>query len=226
MSTPPSQQVIAILGSTGVQGASVLHHLLTTLPATTTALRAITHSAPSAAVSAIPPISTHPSLSIHQADVLSPPSLIEAFTGAQVVFGNTNSQDPRFAATGDQYATELQAIKNIVDACVEAGMELLILSALNDMGYLSRRCWDFRAKSEGMEYARAVSARERDEKGEKGLKVVFPQLGWYMNNFVWWHPGVPNAEDGVVEFEIPGADPNVKGRPCVIALCHSPPRYT
>jgi len=33
-----------------------------------------------------------------------------------------------------------------------------------------------------------------------------------MNNFVWWHPSAPNAEDGVVEFEIPGADPNVKGR--------------
>jgi len=167
MSASVPQHLIAILGSTGVQGASVLHYLLATVPATT-ALRAITHSSPSAAASAIPPISAHPNLSIHQADVLAPPSLIIAFTGAQVVFGNTNSQDPRFAATGDQYATELQAIKNLVDACVETGVGLLILSALNDMGYLSHRCWDFRAKSEGMEYAKGVSAREREIKGENG----------------------------------------------------------
>ncbi|KAF8454277.1 hypothetical protein BDZ91DRAFT_786579 [Kalaharituber pfeilii] len=198
-----SPRTISVLGSTGVQGASILHYLLANTDPATTHLRALTHSAPSSAASALPPLSSHPNLTVHQVDILSKSTLITAFTGSQVVFGTTNSQDPRFSK--QPLELEIQAIKTFVDACVEANVELLIHSSLADMGPMANRVHDFAAKSEGMKYARKIA----ENSGGK-LKVVFVQMGWYYNNFFWWHPPVVNKEDGVVEFEIPGADPNAK----------------
>lgn len=200
-----NNQTIAILGPNGVQGASVLHHLLKTTTSTTH-IRALTQSPKSQQAQSLPSTAQYPNLSIHQADVLSFESLKSAFAGCKIVFGNTNSADPRFAcnvSVGDT-PPEFTAIQNIVNACIECEVELLILSVAEDFGAVARYSTVFKGKSLGREYAEACF-----ERGE--LNVVFVTLGWYFSNFATSYPPTLNAEDGVVEFWAPWAKTDVKG---------------
>lgn len=76
-------------------------------------------------------------------------------------------------------------------------MGLLVLSCLPDVGELGKRSPDFVNKSEAMRYAKR---RAR----ETGLRVVYVQLGWYMQNFVENHDAKVNPVDGVIEFQMKG----------------------
>ncbi|KAF8453828.1 hypothetical protein BGX38DRAFT_1268340 [Terfezia claveryi] len=187
-------QTIAILGPTGIQGASVLHYLLRS-PSTTFNLRAIT-TRPDPSPS-LPSLSAHPNLSVHHLpSPTSIPHLTQFFTGCTAVFGNTNTHSPVFDGKPDS-PTEIGALKAIVDAAVEAKVGLLVLSCLPDVGELGKRSSDFLNKAEGMRYA-------KERARETGLRVVYVQLGWYMQNFVEIHDAKVNPVDGVVEFQMQG----------------------
>ncbi|KAF8430379.1 hypothetical protein EV426DRAFT_526242 [Tirmania nivea] len=191
MTAPTTPQTIAILGPGGIQGASVLHYLLPTA----FTLRAIT-TRPGIS-SSLPSLPAHPNLSIHH--LPSPTStshLTQFFTGCTAVFGNTNTLSPIYDRKPGS-PTEIDALKAIVDAAVEAKVGLLVLSCLPDVGELGKKSPDFVNKIEGMKYA-------KERATETGLRVVYVQLGWYMQNFVEDHDALVNPTDGVVEFQMQG----------------------
>ena len=200
--TVPSPKVITILGSTGIQGASVLHYLLQ-CPESHFHLRAITtRPSPSSSLAAV---SSHPNMTVHVlSDTTSKTGLLEIFSGSHVVFGNTNTHDKRYDGKPGS-PTEIQALHAIVDAAIEANVELLILSCLPDTGELGHKSSDFLNKLNGMKYAQQKAK-------ETGLKVVYVQLGWYVTNFIGGHDPVVNEVDGVVEFAMKGLKQDKRGK--------------
>lgn len=220
MSTP-SPKTVTILGSSGLQGASVLHYLLQ-LPTSDFNIRAITtrpvHS-PS-----LPDLSMHPNMSIHfLRDTTSKDELVELFKGSQAVFANTNSLDSRYDGKPGS-PTEIQALHAVVDAAVDANVELLLLSCLPDLGKLTQSYHDFANKVNGTNYARQIAKAT-------GLKVVYIQLGWYITNFIDDHDPAVNEKDGVVEFFMRGLKQDKPGTSCraldlstlhITALLNSP----
>jgi len=210
--TTPTPKTIAILGPGGIQGASVLHYLLRSAPTTFT-LRAIT-TRPGSSPS-LPPLSSHPNLSTHHLpSPASIPHLTNFFTGCTAVFGNTNTLSPIYDGKPGS-TTEIDALKAIVDASVEAKVGLLVLSCLPDVGALGKGSPDFVNKVEGMRYA-------KERARETGLRVVYVQLGWYMTNFVGDHDALVNPDDGVVEFKMQGLRQDKRGRFAIWFWQHSP----
>ncbi|KAF8470633.1 hypothetical protein BDZ91DRAFT_791590 [Kalaharituber pfeilii] len=205
---------VAILGSTGIQGASVLHYLLKQ-PTTSFQLHALTQSPIKPHSPALPSLADHRNLTVHQADPTDISTLIPIFQGKQVVYGNTNTQDPRFFSP-DSKLTEVDALRNIVDASVAANVELLILSTMPDIGAIGEASPGFKNKVEGMRYAREVAQKT-------GLRVVFVQVGWYLTNFVEEHDPKVNEEDGVVEFFMTGTYTDLG--PIVKAIIDHPEPY-
>jgi len=129
-------------------------------------------------------------------DPTSKAGLLEIFSGSQVVFANTNTLDKRYDGKPGS-PTEFQALQAIVDAAIEAKVELLVLSCLPDAGELGDKSPDFFNKVKGMKYA-------KQKADETGLKVVYVQLGWYITNFIDGHDPVVHEVDGVVEFAMQG----------------------
>jgi len=79
-----------------------------------------------------------------------------------------------------------------------------VLSCLPEVGRLGKRSPDFVNKTEGMRYA-------KERARETGLRVVYVQLGWYVQNFVEDHDAVVNPADGVVEFRMQGLRQDKRG---------------
>ena len=139
-------------------------------------------------------------------DTTSKSELVELFRGSHAVFANTNSLDKRYDGKPGS-PTEIQALHAVVDAAVDANVELLLLSSLPDIGKLRHTFHDFENKVDGMNYAKQISKTT-------GLKVVYIQLGWYITNFIGDHDPCVNEDDGVVEFFIPGLKQDKPGASC------------
>jgi len=129
-------------------------------------------------------------------DTTSKDELIELFKGSHTVFANTNSLDGRYNGKPGS-PTEIQALHAVVDAAVDANVELLLLSCLPDLGKLTQSYHDFANKVDGANYARQIAKAT-------GLKVVYIQLGWYITNFIHDHDPTVNEKDGFVEFFMRG----------------------
>ncbi|TCD70551.1 hypothetical protein EIP91_002897 [Steccherinum ochraceum] len=165
-------KVVAVIGSTGAQGFSVVQSLLPSF-----FVRAFTRSQEKLQSLA----SENPNLSVVQVDPNDTAAVKAALHGVWALFVNT------FSDYTQPLGVEEKQGKGIVDAAAEAGVEWLVFSSLPDN-------MPFRAfvdKANVMKYAREIARKS-------SMKNVFVELGYYMSNSLW-NPPV-QAADGVVEF--------------------------
>lgn len=142
-----ADQVVAIIGATGVQGSSVLRSLLSTPHP----LRALTHS-----VSKLQPSEQ---LTVVGTDISDSMSLESGLRGAWAVFVNT------FSDYSKPEGTEEALLKKIIDASSKSGVRYIVLSTLPE-GMPARA---YLEKSNAMQYARETAKRS-------GLKAIFVQV--------------------------------------------------
>jgi uncharacterized protein YbjT (DUF2867 family) len=119
------QRLITVFGATGAQGSSVLRSLAANV-SKPFALRGITRSPssdPAQRLSAL-------GVEVVKADGWDKESMIAAFKGSWGAFVNTNSDDPAFE--DPQFTkTEIDLGKLIIDAAIEAGVEVFVYSGSN-----------------------------------------------------------------------------------------------
>lgn len=142
-----SDQIISIIGSTGVQGSGVLKALL---GSTSHPVRALTKSPAK--------LRPHPHLTPVEIDITNSASLREGLKGSWA-FVNT------FSDYSKPEGTEVTLLKSIIDAAVDAGVQYLAMSAL-PAGMPARA---YIEKSTAMEYAKELSM-------ETNLKPIFVQV--------------------------------------------------
>lgn len=116
------KQLVTVFGATGLQGSSVLNslHANTQKPF---ALRGITRNPSSDAAKKL----TASGIEVVKADGWDKASLIAAFRGSWAVFANTNSDDA-VLENPSETRTEVDLGSIIVDAAVEAGVEVFVYS--------------------------------------------------------------------------------------------------
>lgn len=151
MTSPAASQTVAIIGSTGTQGSSVLHSLLDTPHP----IRALTRSG----AKLQPLVDAHPTLHVQNTDIGDVASLKDGLRGAWALFVNT------FSDYSKPEGTEEALLKSIIDAAAESGVEYLILSALPE-GMPARA---YEEKSRAMKYTRIISKRT-------SLRPIFVQV--------------------------------------------------
>ena len=120
-----AQKLITIFGATGAQGSSVLR----SLAANTSkqfVLRGTTRDPSSDSAQRISELSVE----VIKADGWDKASMVAAFNGSWGAFVNTNSDDPIFEDP-ENTKTEVDLGKIIVDAAIEAGVEVLVYSGFN-----------------------------------------------------------------------------------------------
>jgi nucleoside-diphosphate-sugar epimerase len=122
-----SKKQITVFGATGAQGSSVLRSLSqnTTTPFS---LRGTTRNPTSTASKSL--LEQVPDLDLVQADGWDKASTVAAFRGSWGAFVNTNSDDAVFE-NPEETRTEVDLGKIIVDAAIEAGVEVLVYSGFN-----------------------------------------------------------------------------------------------
>lgn len=121
------QKLITVFGATGAQGSAVLRSLAqnTTTPFR---LRGTTRNPSSEASKALK--SQVPGVELVQADGWDKAALVKAFHGSWGAFVNTNSDDAVFE-NPEETRTEVDLGKTIVDAAVEASVEVFVYSGFN-----------------------------------------------------------------------------------------------
>ena len=132
-------RTVAVIGSTGNQGSTVIRSLLDT----SYSIVALTRS-----TSKLEPlIVAHPQLSAVQADIMDATSLQGVLRGVYALFMNT------FSDYTKPDGTEEALLRSIVDTAVQSGVQYLIMSVLPE-GMPARA---YIAKSRAMNYAREVT---------------------------------------------------------------------
>ncbi|KAH6697310.1 hypothetical protein F5X68DRAFT_226696 [Plectosphaerella plurivora] len=192
----PTTKIVTIFGSTGQQGGSVARALLRDQSGTFK-VRGITRKPDSDAAKAL----SSAGVEVVQADGLIKDELVAAFRGTWAVFANINSDDP--CINEKDGPTEEDMGKIIVDAAVEAGVEVFVFSGMASATETTNG---------------AVPAKAFDEKhaiGQYARSKLFQSVvevspGWYMESFLWaevmgvfggW-PHTPGAE-GNMTFTCP-----------------------
>jgi hypothetical protein len=120
-----SQDLITVFGATGAQGSSVLRSLAAN-DSNQFALRGTTRDPSSDAAKRISALGVE----VVKADGWDKTSMVAAFNGSWGAFVNTNSDDPIFEDP-EHTKTEVDLGKLIVDAAIEAGVEVLVYSGFN-----------------------------------------------------------------------------------------------
>lgn len=119
------QRLITVFGATGAQGSSVLRSLAANT-SNPFSLRGTTRNPLSNSAQRISTLGVE----VVKADGWEKESMVTAFKGSWGVFVNTNSDDPIFE--DPQFTkTEVDLGKSIVDAAVEAGVEVFVYSGFN-----------------------------------------------------------------------------------------------
>lgn len=119
------QKLITVFGATGAQGSSVLRSLAASL-SKQFILRGTTRNPSSDQAKRIATLGVE----VVRADGWDKASMVAAFKGSWGAFVNTNSDDPIFEDPKNT-KTEVDLGKQIVDAAIEAGVEVLVYSGLN-----------------------------------------------------------------------------------------------
>ncbi|CAO2651410.1 Nn.00g039800.m01.CDS01 [Neocucurbitaria sp. VM-36] len=193
-----SQKLITVFGATGAQGSSVLDSLSrnTSHPF---ALRGITRNPTSPSAQKL----SSTGVEVVQADGWDKTSMVAAFKGSWGAFVNTNSDDAVFE-NPEETRTEVDLEKGIVDAAIEAGVEVLVYSGFNSAreitgGKVENKAFD--DKNAIGEYAKSTGAFKA---------VVLASPGWYFENFFikdlapifGGFPYIP-SEDGTLVLHVP-----------------------
>ncbi|KAJ8116488.1 hypothetical protein OPT61_g2093 [Boeremia exigua] len=192
------QKLITVFGATGAQGSSVLRSLAANA-SKPFALRGTTRNPSSDSAQQISALGVE----VVKADGWDKESMVAAFNGSWGVFVNTNSDDPIFEKP-DFTNTEVDLGKLIVDAAVEAGVEVFVYSGFNSAkeitgGKVANPAFD--DKHAVGEYAKSTEAFK---------SVVLASPGDYFENFTHQDlapvfGGFPyiQSEDGTLVFRLP-----------------------
>ncbi|KAF3037458.1 hypothetical protein E8E12_001371 [Didymella heteroderae] len=193
-----SPKLITVFGATGAQGSSVLRSLATNT-SNQFALRGTTRDPSSDSAKRISALGVE----LVKADGWDIASMVAAFKGSWGAFVNTNSDDPIFEDPGNT-RTEVELGKLVVDAAIEAGVEVFVYSGFNSAkeitnGKVANPAFD--DKYAIGQYAKSTGAFK---------SVVLASPGDYFENFT--HPdlapvfgGFPfiPSEDGTLIFRSP-----------------------
>ncbi|KAJ2608318.1 hypothetical protein H4S08_004494 [Coemansia sp. RSA 1365] len=182
-------KLIAIIGATGLQGGSVLK---TFHASGEYKIRAITRNPNSNTVKDLS--KKYADVEWVQADLNDLSSLTKAFSGADVVFGVTNSVDADLIQriqSGD-YEAEYKQGKNIVDAAIAEKVESLILSSMYSIKQLSGGKYSGAFHLETKYNAEQYLLSKADQ-----IKGFILHLGSYLENFT---RTARIADDQTIEF--------------------------
>jgi nucleoside-diphosphate-sugar epimerase len=119
-----SSKLITVFGATGAQGSSVIRSLQANT-SKTFHLRGITRNPESPSAKTL----SKSGVEVVKADGWDKESLVAAFKGSWGAFVNTNSDDSVFH-NPEETRTELDLGKIVVDAAVEAGVEIFVYSGM------------------------------------------------------------------------------------------------
>ncbi|PIA18638.1 NAD(P)-binding protein [Coemansia reversa NRRL 1564] len=168
-------KLIAIIGATGLQGGSVLK---TFHASGEYKIRAITRNPNSNTVKDLS--KKYAGVEWVQADLNDPSSLSKAFSGADFVFGVTNSVDADLIQNiqFEDFEVEYKQGKNIVDAAIAAKVDSLILSTMYSIKKLSGGKYSgalhLEAKYNAEQYLRSKASQ---------IKGIILHIGSYLENF-------------------------------------------
>ncbi|KAI9182835.1 hypothetical protein H9P43_003745 [Blastocladiella emersonii ATCC 22665] len=183
--------VIAVVGSTGTQGGSVVASLLRS---GNWKVRALTRNPQSERARDL----ASKGAQVIRCDVDIPADLNAAFAGAKAVFAVTNFWEPANLARGD-LDFEVRQGQKMADAAKEAGVEHFIWSSLPNAAKLTENklnCHQFTSKGRVEEYIREI-----------GLPSTFIYTGLYMSN-IQSHFAPARLADGSFEWST-AVDPEV-----------------
>lgn len=163
-------KILAVFGSTGHQGGSVINHVLNDPELSQEySIRAITRNVNSDKAKHL-----KDKVQVVQGDVLDRASLETALSGVHTVFAMTV---PSFGPDG--FEIEYNSAKMIADVAVEKGAKYIIFATLPSVTNLSggkyTRVTQFDAKAEAEQYIRGLD-----------IKSAFVSMGSYMDN--WENP--------------------------------------
>ncbi|KAL7913151.1 putative hscarg dehydrogenase [Trichoderma velutinum] len=162
-------QVLAVFGATGLQGNSVIDHVLNDAELSQRyKIRAITRDVNSDKANEI----KAKNVEVIQGDVFDQDSLDKALAGVHTVFLMTN---PSFAP--DALEVEFNTAKNVADVSVKNGVQYIIFSTLPSVSQISRGKYTkvtmFDAKAKAESYIRSLP-----------IKSAFCSLGSFMDNYI------------------------------------------
>lgn len=159
--------ILAVFGATGVQGGSVINHVLNDQELSRKyKIRAITRDVNSEKAKLL-----QEKVEVVQGDVLNQASLETALAGAHTIFAMTT---PSFGPGGLE--VECNSAKRIADVAVQKGSAYIIFSTLPSPTEISggkyTHVTPFDAKAKAEQYIRGLP-----------IKSAFVSLGFFMENF-------------------------------------------
>jgi hypothetical protein len=187
-----SKKQITVFGATGAQGSSVLRSLSQNIT-TPFSLRGTTRNPTSTASKSL--LEQVPDLDLIQADGWDKASMVAAFRDSWGAFLNTNSDDAVFE-NPNETRTEVDLGQIIVDAAIEAGVEVLVYSGFNSAKEITGgkvanpafdgTCWLCHVAAKRS----LIASTDKNAIGEyakstRAFKaVVIVGSGWYFENFL------------------------------------------
>ena len=160
-------KILAVFGATGIQGGSVINHVLNDLDLSQNyEIRAITRDVNSEKAKQL-----KEKVNVVEGDVLNPATLETALAGAHTVFAMTT---PSFGP--DAVEVEYNNAKAIADVAVQKGAAYIIFSTLPSVIEISNGKYThvtpFDAKAMAEKYIRGLA-----------IKSAFVSYGFFMENF-------------------------------------------
>jgi hypothetical protein len=213
--------ILAVCTATGVQGTSVVQHVLqdTNLMGTLSQVRCLVRNPESEAAKRLTALDSR--VKLYETDMSDARQVAEAFEGVWAVFYNLNSLDPSIGLHEEDIG------KAAIDSAIEKGVKVFILSTLPDVesrsqGALHVPHFTLKAHIEAYLYKKRLHIL--------GYAVA---LGFYIPNFATWtRPTKRDPQDThftvstvmSASTRIPIADPGDVGL-VVARTLHKPVRY-
>ncbi|KAF2027972.1 NAD(P)-binding protein [Setomelanomma holmii] len=169
-----SHKLITVFGATDAQGSSVLRSLSQNT-ITPFRLRGTTRNPSFDASKAL--LTQVSGLDLVQADGWDKASMVAAFRDAWGAFVNTNSDDPVFE-NPEETRTEVDLGRLIVDAAVEAGIEVFVYSGLNS----AREITGGKGPNKAFDDKHAIGKYVKFTGASKAVVLASP--GWYFETFL------------------------------------------
>jgi uncharacterized protein YbjT (DUF2867 family) len=196
------KKIIAIIGATGAQGGGLVNAILTD-PGSEFSVRAITRDTGSDKAKAL----ASRGAEVVSADLDIVDSLTKAFKGAYGVYALTNFWE-HFSPE-----KETAQAKNIADAALEAGVQHVIWSSLEDT-----RNWIPLSDNRMPTLMGKYKVPHFDSKGEAekffqrpGLTSTILRTSFYWDNFIYFGLGPKKGPDGKLAITFPMGDKRLPG---------------
>jgi len=179
-----TKRLVTVVGATGVQGGSVVRHLLKDGKFQ---VRGVTRNSTSEASKALAALGVE----VVVADLGHKDQLVKAFAGSWAVFGVTNSWQADNLQSHEM-ELELKWGYNLVDAAVEAKVEVYVHAALDDIAGATG------GKAKAVHFTVKHRALERARKSTIPTVVAY-YSGNYASNLEYFG-NARVAADGAIEF--------------------------